>query len=66
MSATPTRMRLTEAQRGLRALAEGYRFEGSADDRYVFVENPGYQPDDGSSPNLTIDVFALLAQETDP
>lgn len=47
--------RLREA---LTAIAQGYPVEVSKD-RYIMVENPKHQPDDGSNPFLLIDVAAL-------
>ena len=44
----------------LKAIAEGYPTRGELD-RYVIVDNPKYQPDDGSNPSLVIDVDALAA-----
>ncbi len=40
----------------LRAVAQGYPIE-TQDDRYIVVENPKYQPDDGSNPKLVIDCW---------
>lgn len=44
--------------KALRAIAEGYPVRGE-DDRYIIVENPDYKPDDGSDPNLLIDLHNL-------
>lgn len=49
--------------KALRAIAEGYQVE-SRDDRFIVVRNPEFQPDDGSNPNLVIDVDALPAAPT--
>lgn len=41
----------------LRAIAEGYSVRGE-DDRYVVVENPAFQPDNGEDPSLVFDLYA--------
>jgi hypothetical protein len=51
--------RKTEIALALKAIAEGYPTKG-ADDRYILVENPTYQPDDGSEPFLMIDIVPIL------
>lgn len=47
-----------DARTILQLIAEGYKAEGF-DDRYVRVENPDYQPDNGSDPYLAFDVATL-------
>lgn len=39
----------------LYAIAEGYKVSGHHD-RIIVVENPRFKEDDGSNPNLVIDV----------
>lgn len=51
-------MTYTELRRALVAIAEGYPIRCDKD-RYIVVENPSFQEDDGSDPFLVIDVRKL-------
>lgn len=42
----------------LKAIAEGYPIQ-VLDDRYIIVENPEFEEDNGKNPNLLIDVQEL-------
>lgn len=45
---------LDRMKSALKLIAEGY-FVQVKDDRYVVIENPDFQPDDGSDPFIVID-----------
>ncbi len=48
----------------LQLIAEGYKAEG-LDDRYVRIENPDYEPDNGTDPYLVFDTFTLYPVPTE-
>lgn len=48
-----------EIHAALHAICEGYPVQIAG--RYIIVENPDFQEDNGSNPNLVIDVGLLLA-----
>lgn len=48
---------LEELFAALAAIAEGYPVS-TKEDRYIVVENPAHQEDNGSAPKLVIDAFA--------
>lgn len=52
----------TRLREALKAIAEGYAITVH-DDRYITVDNPRYQPDNGSAPKLVIDTAALTEKE---
>lgn len=47
-----------EAIKALEAICEGYPQKPS--DGYIVVENPDFQEDNGTNPNLVIDVADLI------
>ena len=55
-------MIIEDARIILQLIAEGYHSEGF-DDRYVLVENPDFQPDNGQDPKLLFDTHRLWPQE---
>jgi len=58
------RDRLRDVLPALKVIAEGYPITVDQD-QFIVVENPAYLPDDGSDPNIVIDVFALLNEQAD-
>ncbi len=56
---------LQNAEKVLAAIAQGYPVQGR-DDRYIVVENPDYQPDNGSDPNLVLDTAVLALFKAAP
>lgn len=50
-------------RRPLQAIAEGYPVRAEQD-RYIIVEDPDFQPDNGSNPRLVIDIRALTRPDT--
>lgn len=42
----------------LKVIAEGYPIQ-LIDDRYIIVKNPNFKEDNGSNPNLLIDVMEV-------
>lgn len=47
---------MNEIQQAVKAIADGYPYgiEPYESEIFVWVENPNYQPDDGSNPRLII------------